>query len=243
MNVDLDAAQLRQLRLGGAVVAVAAVFVALAAVAWVGWGPLAGGLFIAAVVLGASAPPVAILGFREVLPNIVGVGLAIAAQVAFGQAGLVRRDDRQYEWGVLREDQDGFYVELERGDTVPVDTTEGELYSFGFGTLAVTEQHTDANLQRYTETDTPGTSDQPTDTRAGVGVAPPRQEDGGILVSLAKIQRVVRGSASSTLVRRGRDKALDEQGGTGQLSPLWTMAFATILLLVGFGMTAGALML
>lgn len=237
-----DRAQ-RHLRLAAALAVVGLVGVALVAVAWAGWGVLSGGLFIAGVVLGAAAPPVAILMGREAVPNLVGSGLAIAAQVAFGKAGLVRRDDGQYEWGVLREDAEGYYVALSRGDRVPIDADEGELFAFGFGQLAVSEQH-GHNLDRFRETHTPGSSEQATEHRAGIPVAPPRKEgENTILVSLAKIQRVVRGSASSTLVRRGRDKALDDAGGTGQLSTLWTMAFAAGLLIVGFGMTAGVLML
>jgi len=231
------------LRLGGALVAVGAVLIAFVAVAWLGWGALAGALFVGGLVAGAAAPPVAILMFREGVPNIAGTGLAIAAQVAFGKAGLVRREDGQYEWGALREDGDERFVELANGGRVDVDATDGELFSFGFGDLAVSEAH-GSNLDRFRETDTPGDSEQPTERRAGIPVEPPRKEgEHTILVSLAKIQRVVRGSASSELVRRGRDKALDEAGGTGQLSTLWTMAFAAALLVVGFAMTAGVLML
>ncbi|WPH59223.1 hypothetical protein AFNJKBDN_CDS0006 [Halorubrum virus V_ICIS4] len=227
------------LRLGGALVAVGAVLIAFVAVAWLGWGALAGVLFVGGLVAGAAAPPVAILMFRDGLPGggLVGTGLAIAAQVAFGKAGLVRRDDGQYEWGVLREAEGGYYVELDRGDRVGIAADDGELFSFGFGQLAVTEQH-GSNLDRFR------VEEGATDTRAGVDVeAPKQQHANSILVSLAKIQRVVRGSASSTLVRRGRDKALDDAGGTGQLSTLWTMAFAAALLVVGFGMTAGVLLL
>lgn len=233
----------RAWRVAGALAAVAAVLAAFVATAWLGWGALAGVLFVGGLVAGAATPPVAILMFREAVPNIAGTGLAIAAQVAFGRAGLVRREDGQYEWGALREDGDERFVELANGGRVDVDASDGELFSFGFGDLAVSEAH-GANLDRFRETDTPGGSEQPTERRAGIPVEPPRKErENTILVSLAKIQRVVRGSASSELVRRGRDKALDEAGGTGQLSTLWTMAFAAALLVVGFGMTAGVLLL
>lgn len=232
------------LRLAGAVLAVIAVIAGFAATAFLGWGALSAALLVVGLVLGASGPPVAILMLRDGLPlgGLIGTGLAIAAQVAFDKGALVRRCDGQYEWTALREDADGYFARLSTGDRVPIDTTEGELFAFAFGQLAVAEAHDD-NVEPYTVVDTPGASEQPTDRRAGVGVIPPRREDGGILVSLAAIQRVVRGSASSSLVRRGRDKALDENGGTGQLSELWTMAFATVLLLVGFGMTAVVLML
>lgn len=236
---DVDASTLR---IGGALAAVAVVFVAFAAVAWLGWGPLAGGLFIIGLVGGALVPPLTILMFRGVVPNIVGTGLAIAAQVAFGRAGLVRRADGKYEWGALREDDRGFFVELDDGGRVDIDAEAGELFSFGFGKLAVAEAHGN-NLDPFREPHTPGTSDEPTDRRAGIPVGPPRQQRDGVLVSLANIQRRVRGAASSTLVRRGRDKALDEEGGTGQLSPLWTMILAATLLVVSFVMTTGALML
>lgn len=240
--IDTDAIDRSHLRMAGAIVAVAAVFVALAAVAVLGWGLWSGIAFAVAVILGASIGPVAILMARETVPNIVAVGLAIAAQVAFGQAALVRRADGQYEWTALREDAAGRYALVDGGRRVPIDAADGDLFAFGFGDLAVTEEH-GSNLDPYRETDTPGDSDAPVDTRAGVDVRPPRREDGGILVSLAKIQRRVRGSASSMLVRRGRDKALDEEGGTGQLSQLWTMAFATVLLVVAYGMTIGVLLL
>jgi len=233
----------RAWRVAGALAVVAAVLAGVVATAWLGWGALAGVLFVGGLVVGAAAAPVAILMFREAVPNIVGTGLAIAAQVAFGQAGLVRREDGQYEWGALRADDGGKYVALADGGRIDVDATDGELFSFGFGQLAVGEAH-GSNLDRFRETHTPGDSDQPTERRAGIPVEPPRKEgENTILVSLAKIQRVVRGSASSELVRRGRDKALDEAGGTGQLSTLWTMAFAAALLVVGFGMTAGVLVL
>lgn len=240
MNVDVDR---RQLRVAGAVAAVGLVFVAFAAVAFVGWGALAAGLFVGALVVGAVTPPAAILLFRETVPNIVGVGLAIAGQVAFGKAGLVRREDGRYEWGALREDKEGYYVALDGGGRIPIDADDGELFSFGFGELAVAEAHGE-NLEPYRADAEPVASDAPVDRRAGIGVTQPQQEGRDtILVTLAKIQRRVRGSASSTLVRRGRDKALDEQGGTGQLSPLWTMTFAVVLLIVSFAMTAGVLLI
>jgi hypothetical protein len=231
-----------RLRMAGALIAVVAVFVALAAVAWLGWGVLAAVLFVVGLVAGISGPPVAILTTRDLIPNIAAIGLAVAAQIAFGVAALVRREDGDYEWTVVREDSRGTFARVDGGRTVPIDATPGEFYRFGFGQLAVVEERGE-QLERYRVVEPAGDSDEPIETRANVPVQPPRNEDGGILVSLAAIQRRVRGSASSTLVRRGRDKALDEEGGTGQLSQLWTMAFATVLLLVGFAMTAGVLML
>jgi hypothetical protein len=220
-------------------------FVLFGVFAGYGWGLWSAVAFIVGAAVGAFGPPAAILMLRDGIPlrGLFGTGLVIAAQVGFSEAALVRRDDGEYEWTALREDNYGYYAELSDGRRVAVDADDGELFRFGFGKLAVTEQKTERNLDRWTETHTPGDSDQPTDERAGVPVVPPKRESGGILVSLANIQRAIRGSASSTLVRRGRDKALDEEGGTGQLSELWTMAFATVLLLVGFGMTAGVLML
>jgi len=240
-QLDIEPARLR---MGAAVGAVAATLIALAAVAWVIWGALAGGLFIVAAVLGVSGPPVAILVLRDGIPlgSVVGVGLAIVAQIAFGQAALVRREDGRYEWTVLRGASGDYHAELDDGTTVPIDADRGELFSFGLGKLAVVEQK-GRNVDEFTTTHTPGDSDTPVDERAGIDIRPPRREDGGILVTLASIQRRVRGSASSDLVRRGRDKALDEEGGEGQLSQLWTMAFATTLLIVGFAMTAGVMLL
>jgi len=239
LEVDIDPSQLR---MAGAVATVGVLLLALAAVAWVIWGALAGGLFVVAAVLGVSGPPLAILMIREGVPNLAGVGLVIAAQIAFGQAALVRREDGRYEWTVLRGSSGDYRAQLDDGTTVPIDAARGELFSFGLGKLAVVEQK-GRNVDEFTTTHTPGDSDTAVDERAGIDIRPPRREDGGILVTLASIQRRVRGSASSDLVRRGRDKALDEEGGEGQLSQLWTMGFATVLLIVGFGMTAGVMLL
>jgi len=216
---------------------------AFAAVAWLGWGGLSALLFGIGFVAGISALPLAILVLRDGLPlgGVIGQGLAIIAQISFGKAALVRREDGQYEWGALREDSEGYYVALDGGGRIPIDADDGELFSFGFGELAVAEAHGE-NLEPYRADAEPVASDAPVDRRAGIGVTQPQQEGRDtILVTLAKIQRVVRGSASSELVRRGRDKALDEAGGTGQLSTLWTMAFAAALLVVGFAMTGGML--
>ena len=232
-----------KLRIGAAIVVVGALFCAFAAVALIWWGPLAAVLFVLGVGIGATAPPVSILLFRDGIPlgGLVGTGLAIAAMIGFGQAALVRREDGQYEWTVLRSGDKGYFAILENGSVVPIDAEAGELFAFGLGELAVVEQR-GRNIDEFTAVHTPGESDQPTERRAGVPVLPARRESDGILVTLAAIQRRVRGSASSTLVRRGRDKALNEEGGTGQLSELWTMAFASVLLLVGFGMTAVVMM-
>jgi len=234
----------RQVRMGGAVAAVALLLAAVAAGAFVGWGLIAAGAFVGAALVGAFTPPALILAFREGLPNLVAVGLIIAAQIAFGNAVLVRRADGTYEWTVLRDLDGDTHAELDSGDSVPVDVGRGELFAFGFGRLAVTEEKRELNLEPWTVTAVPGDSGQAIDHRAGVPVAPPRSEQSDSwLVSLSTIQRAIRGSASSALIRRGRDKALDEKGGQQQLSQLWTMGFATALLIVGFGMTAGVLML
>jgi hypothetical protein len=234
-----------QLRMGAAVAAVFGVLAGFGAFAWYGWGPIAAAAFGGALVLGATLPPATILLLRDGLPlkGVLGVGLAIAAQVAFGRAALVRRDDGEYEWTVLREDDShGYFARLTDGREVVIDATPGEWYRFGFGDLAITEQKTRANLDEYRVVESPADSDQATDERAGVPVKPPHVEQGEIPVSLATVGRRVRGSSSSELVRRGRDKALNDEGGMQALSPLWTMAFATVLLLVGFGMTAGVML-
>lgn len=233
------------LRISAALAVVGLVFAGLVGFAALGWGTLAAVLFVAGIILGASGPPVSILLFRDGIPlgGLIGTGLVICAQIAFGQAALVRRDDGTYEWTALREDRAGYYAQLEDGQTVPIEADSGELFAFGFGTLAVTEAKTDRNMDAWTTADTPTESDAPIETRAGVPVAPPKQEGRGWLVSLANIQRAIRGSASSDLVRRGRDKALDENGGTQQLSQLWTMGFATALLFGGFILGYGAMMI
>ena len=170
--------------------------------------------------------------------------MAIAAQVAFGRALLARRDDGTYEWTVLRRDGDGYFGRLSDGRIVDIEADRGELFSFGFGRLAVSEQKTERNMDEWTVVHTPGSSEQPVEQRAGVPVTAPRKERADSwLVSLSTIQRAIRGSASSTLVRRGRDKALDEEGGAQQLSQLWIMGFASVLLVLGFVLGYGAMLL
>jgi hypothetical protein len=233
-------------RMAGAGAVVLFTLVGLVAFAFLYWGLVAAILFALGLVLGGSGPPLAILMLRDGIPfgGLFGIGLAIAAQIAFGEAACVRREDGSYEWTVLREDGVGYYAELADGSRVEIDADAGELFSFGFGTLAITEAKTDRNMDQWTVTDTPGESDQPTEERAGVPVVPPRQQQrDSWLVSLKTIQRAIRGSASSTLIRRGRDKALDEEGGQQQLSQLWTMGFATALLFGGFGMASLVFML
>jgi hypothetical protein len=236
----------RNWRMIGAGVGVVVLVVAFIAFAFWGWGLFAAILFAAGLVVGASGPPMAILMFRDGIPlgGLLGIGLAIAAQIAFGEAACVRRDDGTYEWTVLRTDGDGYYAELADGRRVGIKADKGELFSFGFGKLAVTEAKTDRSMQQWQVTDTPGDSTQPTEERAGVPVHPPRQQDSGTwLVSLANIQRAIRGSASSTLIRRGRDKALEEEGGQQQLSQLWTMGFTSALLVGGFVLASGVFLL
>jgi hypothetical protein len=233
----------RMIGAGVGVVVLVAVFIAFAF--W-GWGLFAAILFTAGLVVGASTPPMAILMLRDGLPlgGLIGVGLAIAAQIAFGKAACVRREDGTYEWTVLRAGRGGFYAELADGQRVEIDAEKGELFSFGFGKLAVTEAKTDRSMQQWTVAHTPGDSAEPTGERAGVPVHPPRQQQtDSWLVSLANIQRAIRGSASSTLIRRGRDKALEEEGGQQQLSQLWTMGFTSALLVGGFVLASGVFMI
>ena len=234
-----------QLRMAGAVATVGLLFLALVVFAASGWGLFGAVAFVGGAILGLSGPPLAILLFRDGLPlnGLIGTGLVICAQVAFGRSVLVRRDDGTYEWTVLRGDWAGPYCELSDGRQVPVNGERGELFSFGFGQLAVTEDKTDRNMDEWTTPDTPGASNQPVEHRAGMPIVPPKREGNGWLVTHAAIQRVIRGSASSHLIRRGRDKALDEEGGTQQVSQLWVMGFASALLVGGFILGYGALIL
>lgn len=236
-----------RLRMGGAVLAVVAVVGVMAVAAGMGWGLVAAIVFVVGFVVGAGLLPGMVLLLRDGVPagGLLGIGFAIAAQIAFGKAALVRRDDGTYEWTVLRSDGDDYYSLLKDGQRVEIDAGRGDLFAFGFGELAVVEQKSDRNMGKWTVVDTPGASETPVEQRAGVPVSPPRREQRGDswLVSLANIQRAIRGSASSTLIRRGRDKALDERGGTNQLSQLWTMGFATALLFGGFIMGSIVFML
>jgi hypothetical protein len=201
-------------------------------------GPLPGFLFIASALFGVSLIPIGVTMLRDGMPfsTTIARGLAIVAQIAFNKAALIRRADGRYEWTALKDDSNEYYATLENGERVDIDAEAGDLYKFGLGKLAIVEQRGES-MTEFRADSVEGSE------RAGFDVEPATPQGGGIPISLTAIARRVRGSASSTLVRRGRDKALDEEGGTGQISELWTMAFATILLIVGFAMTFGALSL
>ena len=98
-------------RMGGAVLLVLSVIGGMAITAGMLNGLVAGVAFVVAAIVGIAGPPLAILSLREGIPNIAATGLAVAAQIAFQRAALVRRDDGRYEWTALRDrDDDGGFV-------------------------------------------------------------------------------------------------------------------------------------
>ena len=114
-------------RMAGAVAIVLGTVVAMTYVAGALNGTVAGVAFIVAAVLGIAALPLSIMVFRDGMPlgGLVGTGLAVAAQIAFGRAALVRRDDGRFEWTALRETDEGYVAALEDGRAVPIDADDG----------------------------------------------------------------------------------------------------------------------
>jgi hypothetical protein len=223
--------------LGGAFVATAAVVD----------GALAAAAFLGAGLLGASIPVAVLWGLKDATPGsgLVATGLAMLAQITYGDSALIRTDTGRYEWRLLREDADGLFAQLTDGTTVPIDTNRDNLYRFALGGLAITEQKTHTNMREFATPDVSGAADESTrERRGGYPVHHPAARDSDSwLVSLANIQPVTSRSGEPDIVARGRDKALEEAGGTQQISAVITMALAAGLLVVGFVLGFGAMSL
>lgn len=220
----------------GAISASLAVIVALGLLAGLLNGLWAAVAFIGAFVVFAPLPWFAVIIFKEMLPlnGAISKAFGILGQLTFGRGVLIKTAEGPFEWHALRDDSRGQFAVLNNGDRVPIEGSSGELYRWGMAPLAITEEHGE-NVERF-EVDEPAVKSEWTrETRATKGVSHPKQtKSRSRLVSLSQIQKMVQGSASSDLVRRGRNKAFEEAGGTQQLSGLWTMILSGVMLVTGF---------
>lgn len=234
-------AQLAYLALGAVVVAV--VFVAAAYLFYGVWSTLA---VVIGLVGGVSAPWIYVRVFFTPLGREpLGAAFFILGQLTFGAGALVRRQDGTYEWGRLREDVDGLYTVLSSGRVVRIDGTRDDLPTVAWAPLAVVEEKTDANMTRFTVDETFRTTRPDPKSDGAMVETPLALPDGGEgwHLDASKLERWARGSANAELPRNGRRKALEENGGEQRISQLVTMVGAGVLLVLGFGMTAGVLML
>ena len=217
----------------------------IAAVFYGFWSGLAVGV---GLVIGVSAPWIYVrLMFTPYLKQPLGAAFFILAQLTFGAGGLVRRQDGGYEWGRLREDSDGLFVQLECGRRVRVDGQKADLPTVAWAPLAVVEEKTEQRMQELTVDETfRSTRPDPADDNGGVVETPLALADGGgdgWHLDSGKLERWSRGSAGAELPRNGRRKALEEKGGQQRISQFVTMIGAGVLAVVGFGMSALVMML
>jgi hypothetical protein len=137
------------------------------------------------------------------------------------------------------------YTVLSSGRVVRIDGTRDDLPTVAWAPLAVVEEKTDRNMARFTVDETFRTT-RPDPTADGEMIETPLAlADGGDGWHLdsSKLERWARGTANAELPRNGRRKALEEKGGEQRISQLVTMIGAAVLAVLGFGMTAGVLLL
>ncbi|MDR9382220.1 MAG: hypothetical protein RI560_11215 [Natronomonas sp.] len=238
-----------KVQLGALGVGAVLVWAALTYWAFVGWGIWSAVGFALFAIVGVTAPWVFVrVMFTPFFKGLLGAAFAILAQLTFGAGALVRRDDGGYEWGKLREDADGLYTILKNGDRVPIDGKRSDLPTVAWAPLAVTEQKTERNMRRFTVDETFATERPDPATGGGESVKTPlRIADGGEVsgwhIDSSKLERWVHDAAGAELPRNGLRKALEEKGGTQELSQWWLTIMAGVLVVLGFVLGYGALAL
>lgn len=233
VNFEVDLSFLKEYDLGivGSLAGSVALVGLLALTAWLTSGPLAAGAFVIGGGAAAGLPIFAMFVLKDSLPgsSLISTISAMLAQLTFGNSAIVRTDTGDYQWRALRDADDGYRVVLEDGSVVQIDADDGDLDRWAMGKIALTEQKTERNMRRWQA------DESNAQTRAGHDIpAPTKTEPGSWLVSLANVQTATRMSGTSDIVRRGREKALEEHGGENQVSTLMTMMLSTVLLIVGF---------
>lgn len=236
-----------RLRIGGAIALGLTVIGAFAVTALVLNGVVAAVAFIGALIVGAGAPLGGVVLLKDGFPagGLVAPLLAILAQYVFGRGAVVRREDGGYEWTMLRETDDGYFVELTDGTVIPVEGDRGDLHRFGGRPLAILEEKGE-NVEQFTVGEEPPetAAESTRERRAGMDIHhPDRLRDDTFLISMKNVAQPAEGSAGPHLVQRGREKALEEAGGQQAISTFWLMVLTGGLAVVGFAMGYGALLL
>lgn len=240
-----DRLQERRVQLGLGVGAAIVGALVVVVIAWLLYGLLSAIAAIVGLVIGVAAPWVWVRVARSPLGGpMFAIAFFILGQLTYGAGAIVRRDDGRYEWRRLQQDGDQLFAELSTGERVDIDGSLEELPTVGWAPVAIVEQKTTRNMDaitvdaQYAETrpdPAPG-SDEPVSTPMADG-------SGGWHIDASKLEHWVRGTAEAAPVREGLRKALEEKGGAQQLSQLVTMLIAGGMLVGGFVLGLGAMML
>lgn len=218
--------------------------------AYSGWGIFAGIGFGLFALIGVGLPwlyvRVLLTPFGK---GLFGTGFLILAQLTFGAGALVRLDNGSYEWGRLREDNDGLYTKLSSGKIVRIDGERSDLPSVAWAPLAIVEEKTDRNMNRITVDQSSFKTERPdpASTEGESVKTPLRIADGGEKddwhIDSSKLERWVHDAAGAELPRSGVRKALEEKGGEQHLSQFWLAIISGGLVVTGFVLGYGAIIL
>lgn len=238
-------------RVAGVVSAVGATTFAWWSIQWAGaagFGAAMGLLWWAALVGagGVAASPMFVFpAFPGFLGAIAGRVWALLMQIAHGGTVVVERESGDIELQPVWECEDGWRTRTSDGDELPVDDSKmGKWWFFPFGFVV----ELGSNVRELETDPEPGTGDViqadgageavPTGTvRKGMReLKPTSVADDERLVSLLPLRPQLRNAARGAFARDGRDEGLRAEGGQQQLGPLWTMMFAFLALIVGFGL-------
>ena len=245
MNEYLESAKVQ---LGALAVVAIGLWVGLTYWALSGWGLGAAVGFALFALIGVVTPWVYVrVLFTPWFKGVLGAAFLILGQLTFGAGALVRRDDGGYEWGKLREDSGGLFATLSNGNRVNIDGDRSDLPSVAWAPLAVVEQKTGRNMARFTVDDGFATERPDPATGGDETVQTPlRITDGGVSdwhIDASRLERWVHDAAGAELARNGLRKALEEKGGQQQLSQWWLTIMAGGLVVLGFVLGYGALIL
>lgn len=234
-------------RVVGAGVGAVAVVAALVATAYLLNGLFAAVALVFSLGLGAAIPLAGVVVLKSGFPlgGLLAKGLSILGQIVFGKGAVVRREDGGYEWHRLVDTEHGYQVELDDGTVLDIDGDRGDLYRFGGRPLALVEEK-GQNVEQFTVTEEPPeTADEATrETRAGMSVHHPRRFGAdNYLLSLKQLAGPASGSAGPSLSRRGREKALEEAGGEQAFSGFWLTIMTGGMVIIGFVLGYGAMLL
>lgn len=225
--------------------AAAVVVIGLILSSWLLYGLLSGVAVAVGLVVGAVAPWGYVrVAMAPLFKGSLSTAFFILLQLTNNQSALIERADSGYEWRLLRRDDGGLYATLSDGQRVDIDGDVADLKSVAWGKLAVVSQKTERNLGELTVEDWAEQRPDPVDRESSVDTPLVADGgDGGWHLDASKMERLARGSGGNELARNGRRKALEEKGGQQQLSQLWTSIGAVALLVLGFVLGFGALML
>ena len=229
--------------------------VVLTVTAGVLYGLLSGVATGVGLIGGLAAPWVYVRVMRSpAFGSTLATAFFILAQLTFGAGAVVRREDGRYEWRRLQQDDGGLYAELSVGRRVDINGDIDELPSLAWAPVAVVEERTEKSLDHIRAKPEEWTGERPDPARGVSGtIETPLGGDDGVAadggstdgwrINASKLERWCRGTADSEPVRAGLRKALEEEGGQQQLSELYLMIGAGVLLVFGFGMTSIAMLL